>query len=83
MLRATAAVLKHVENCSIQMAFKRVIAWNRMIGGHVNLAISLFSYFYSKYSPCNFNFTGKTVPLSSTDITMITPFCFSFLFFSL
>ena len=81
MLRTIASVLKHVESRSIQMAFKRVISWNRMIRGHVNLVISLFSYLYSNYSPCNFNFTGKTVPLPSTDIIIVALFCFSFLFF--
>ena len=43
VLRTTATVLKnmfkHVK--SIWMAFKRVIAWNRMIRSHVNLVICL------------------------------------------
>ena len=77
----TTTVLKHVETLSIQMTFKRVIARNRMIRGHVNLVISLLKYLYAKYSPCNFNFTGKTVPLLSTDINMVALFCFSSVFF--
>ena len=32
---------RHIETLSIQMAFKRVIALNRMIRSHVNLVICL------------------------------------------
>ena len=65
---------------SIQMTFKRVIARNR-IRGHVNLVISLLKCLYAKYSHCNFNFTGKTVPLLCTDIIMVALFCFPSVFF--
>ena len=76
----TTTVLKHVETLNTQMTFKRVIARNR-IRGHVNLVISLLKYLYAKYSHCNFNFTGKTVPLLCTDIIMVALFCFSSVFF--
>ena len=80
VLPMTTTVLKHVETLSTQMTFKRVIARNR-IRGHVNLVISLLKYLYAKYSHCNFNFTGKTVPLLCTDIIMVALFCFSSVFF--
>ena len=70
VLPMTTTVLKHVETLSIQMTFKRVIGRNR-IRGHVNLVISLLKYFYAKYSHCNFNFIGKTVPLLCTDIILV------------
>ena len=82
VLRTTTTVLKHVEILSIQMAFKRVIAWNRMIRGHVNLMISLFWYLYSNYAPCNFNFTGKVVTLQSTGTIMVALFYFPSFFSS-
>ena len=80
VLPMTTTVSKHVETLSTQMTFKRVIARNR-IRGHVNLVISLLKYLYAKYSHCNFNFTGKTIPLLCTDIIMVALFCFSSVFF--
>ena len=80
VLPITTTVLKNIETLSIQMTFKRVIARNR-IRGHVNLVISLLKCLYAKYSHCNFNFTGKTVPLLCTDIIMVALFCFSSVFF--
>ena len=72
------SVKKHVKALSIQMAFKQVIAWNRMIRGRVNLVICLvgsffnFSFLISLDNGFpNFSFTGNTVLFPSTDIIMV------------
>ena len=68
------------------MAFKRGIAWNRMI--EIMLiwwfASIKFIRFFLKFSCvnvylndslCNFNFTGKTVPFPSADVIIVALFC--------
>ena len=59
-----------VKNVLKLLAFKwRVIAWERIIRGHVNPVICL-----SSNSPCNFDFARKSVPFPSKDIIIIALF---------
>ena len=59
-----------VKNVLKLLAFKwRVIAWDRIIRGHVNPVICL-----SSNSPCNFDFARKSVPFPSKDIIIIALF---------
>ena len=59
-----------VKNMLKLLAFKwRVIAWDRIIRGHVNPVICL-----SSNSPCNFDFARKSVPFPSKDIIIIAVF---------
>ena len=90
--RTTATVLNHAKTLRIQMAFKRVIEiersevmliwWFFSIKSIRCFQNSLFKYLYSKMSPSNFKFTGKTVPFPTTNIIMITLLWFFFCFIS-
>ena len=53
---------KYVETLSILMVFKPIIAWNRMLKGHVNLVICLRSIYYTFFKILFCNIFIEKIP---------------------
>ena len=71
VLRTTDSVKKILKLLALKWLLNKLLFKTELLGVMLIWWFASIKFLNENDSPCNFNFTGKTIPFSSTDIIMV------------